>query len=375
MLNFFHILSQKIQSISPDLVFWESLILLIIVCLVFKRKQFVKIVSNSVIAYNMIVITALGIFVSVFWGHASSSDNIHPVLEIIILCISTVLTFLAFWIQYQFNSIQQKDISHDRFENNFYRNVELLLKLESECVIPEVGSGKQAFHFMFYEYKAIMCQILMSDIVDWMSEGMNIYRDTADSKSISVEMLDKVDFWKKVNQISFNIFISGVSTSAKTRLYKDCGISKVQIEALNNYLIQRQHVEESPIYLDDYDCKNVRLYDGHRLRLVSFFRNVCMLVQFVLEKTDSSQPSENNRYLLYFLSLLSEHEISLLYIIYHYSTDEHKLFIGPYEKGINDFFTKILPKFIMASNMHPNDKDYDNFLNIDSINKARRIKY
>lgn len=360
-------------STTDDVVFWSAFLLIIIVCLFLWRKRLLAFVSNSKTAYLLILLTVLGVLIFVLLGKVSSKDNVHPILEVVILCLTAVLTFLAFWVQYNFNSLQKKDIVRDRFENRFYNNLDLLLKLEEGCVIPYVGAGKQAFHFMFYEYKAIMSQVLISDKVEWMSDYLNSSADTCDRDNSVEKTVEREKFWKKVNQISFNIFLSGVSTSAKTRLYEDCGVSKEQIDSLNKYFIDRQHVSTSPMYLDDYNCTNIRLYDGHRLRLVAFFRLVCMIVQYVIKEADKTKPLEDNHYLLSFLSVLSEHEISLLYIIYHYSTEEHKLFTSPNKEDIDVFFCKILPKFIMASNLHPNDKDHNDFLNMERINMERKM--
>ena len=355
-----------------DTIFWSILLLLILVSIFLRRKQIIALVSNSKSAYFLMLSTVLGVWASVLFGKVSSTENIHPIFEAIILCLTAVLTFMAFWVQYNFNILQKNDIARDRFENRFYNNLDLLLKLEEGCVIPNVGSGKQSFHFMFYEYKAILSQVLMSDQVEWISVFLDSYTNKVDEEGEKVDS-NMEEFWNKVNQISFNIFISGVSTSAKTRLYEDCGVSKEQINAINKYLIDRQHVTISPMYLDDYDCTRIRLYDGHRLRLVAFFRFVCMIVRYVIKEADKSKPLENNHYLLTFLSVLSEHEISLLYIIYHYSTDEHKLFTDSDKEDVDIFFNDILPKFIVASNMHPNDKDHKDFLNMERIIKERRM--
>lgn len=373
--------------ISDENFFWKLLLGLLILFLFFMKRQIKSVVWGRIVYYTLLTTTIVILFVVLF-NKISSTKSLHPVLQAIILVTTALLTFLAFWVQYKFNEKQSNDIFIDRFENNFYRNLELLLQLEKSCDIPCVGVGKQAFHFMFYEYKAIMSQILISDKVEWITEGMNRFvgMDTDEFKNYCKNNKSYMkEFWEKVNQISFNIFISGVSTSAKSRLYETCGVSQKQLNDINDYLIARQHTKLSPLYLDDYDCSRIRLYDGHRLRLVSFFRNVCMLVQYVMRKTPvfggsstldspSFEKGEHgyNQYLLHFLSLLSEHEISLLFIMFRYSTEEHKQFINPYQNEIKPFFTNMLPQFIMASNMYPNDDEHSEFLNIPRINELRK---
>lgn len=94
---------------------------------------------------------------------------------------------------------------------------------------------------------------------------------------------------------------------------------------------------------------------------------------------------KRNNYILSFLSYLSEHEISLLYIMYLYSTDEHHIFINFDRKNLDVFFDYLLPQFIMSSNMHPNNDDikgvdgkkddgFKNFINVEKVISLRDQK-
>lgn len=404
-------------SITSDNVFW-LVILLILLCivLVFKKK-IVELKPDIKLSKTIIVVVFIVIVfvVAILMKSISSNESIHPILQVLLLSVSAFLTFMAFWVQYQFNLKQHADINRDRFESKFYRNLELFMDVEKQCDIPKIGSGKRAFHFMFYEYKAIISQILSSDTVGWISKGIDACKNNNNNPRAASDYRE--GYWKNVQQICYNVFISGVSTSAKSRLYEDCGLSEEEVSKINQYLLDRQWVVVSPHYLDDYSCVGVRLYDGHRLHLVPFFRNACLVVDYVVkeirpdfdaiyqveqtkakknkkeetieqkseeemkkEKDAFAEFMKKNIYILSFLSLLSEHEISLLYIMYLYSTDEHHIFIDYDKKNLEVFFEQLLPSFIMAPNMHPNTDErtkegnnntFDRFMNVEKVISLR----
>ncbi len=410
-------------SVPSDYIFWLVILtILLFVVLVFKKKIVelkpdIKL-SNTIIAVLLIVILFV---VAILMKSIGSNETVHPILQVLLLSVSALLTFLAFWVQYQFNLRQQEDIYRDRFESKFYRNLELFMDIEKSCDIPNIGSGKRAFHFMFYEYKAIISQVLRSDKVGWIKEGMDVCkekRNNMNNMEIACEASKyRNGYWKDVQQVCYNLFISGVSSSSKSRLYNDCGLTDKEVNDINSFLLRKQGDLRSPHYLDDYNCVGVRLYDGHRLHLVPFFRNACMVVDYVVKEirpefdayyktkqTEKAKTKNNenlqdecnekeefaafmkrNNYILSFLSYLSEHEISLLYIMYLYSTDEHHIFINFDRKNLDVFFDYLLPQFIMSSNMHPNNDDikgvdgkkddgFKNFINVEKVISLRDQK-
>lgn len=273
-----------------------------------------------------------------------SGENVTPVLQWSILILSSFLSFVAFYVQYRFNRTQKEDIERERFENNFFHYLELINSQQETCDIPGVGRSKQAFHFMFYEYKAILYLVNKSRAFN------------ACPKTITPLELYH----------SYGLFINGVSTSSIDRLCSNSDAVTIEkLKKLNDLFIELRSSMKSPKYLADYDASRIVLFDGHRLRLVPYFRTLIMIVQYLQKSKDNGCITGEDAEFYYnvFLSQLSEHQISLIYIMYlcdcssrlsDTSNVEHDSFmIGRMSASVIDFFENILPRYIRADTMNP----------------------
>ena len=259
-------------------------------------------------------------------------DTIGGITAPFIGVIAGYLTFLAFHEQYRANEKATKDLEKERFEGKFYNFLSLLNTLEINTNIPHVGNYKQAFHFMFYEYKAIAVLIYrklgspsLEVVSNNMQDPMGVRDDEEIVKDIRTEILKD----------AFSIFINGVSKSATSRMKEYVDGS----ETLNDYFLELQHLYSKPKngsvpYLDDYTTTNIKLFDGHRLRLISFFRLICKILELIY----GDGGDEKEIYLSTLLSLLSEHQIALLKILYEYDEKEHERFITTHKEEIKSFF-------------------------------------
>lgn len=73
-------------------------------------------------------------------------------------------------------------------------------------------------------------------------------------------------------------------------------------------------------YLGDYKGKHFPVFDGHRLRLISYFRQVYIIIRYLYEQDEKFlNTEEKDFYLRLCCSQMSEHEIALK--VYH-SSDE-----------------------------------------------------
>lgn len=272
-----------------------------------------------------------------FREHFEDTHSLSPYIEASMLFLSAILTFFAFWVQFKFNKAQTSDIKLERFENRFYNHLELLSQQETNCHIDGIGNGKQAFHFMFYEYKAIAVQVYKN----------GLFRDDQVGNGLTEREL----------KVAFSLFLNGVSRSSTSRL-KENSSDEDKIKLINNRLsdLQDDGVEQGIKYLMDYRDKHVKLFDGHRLRLVSYFRTVCMIIQYVVQsiKKDDLDGGLKDFYLRLFLAQLSEHQISMLYLVYLYDLNENKDFIlDEYKEEVDLFFKETLPPFIKSTTMDP----------------------
>lgn len=273
-----------------------------------------------------------------------SGENVSPVLQWSILILSSFLSFVAFYVQYRFNRTQKEDIERERFENNFFHYLELINSQQDACEIPGVGKSKQVFHFMFYEYKAIL----------YLVNKSQAFNDCP-------KTITPLELYH-----SYRLFINGVSTSSIDRLCSNSDLVIVEkIKKLNDLFIESRSSKKSPKYLADYDASKIVLFDGHRLRLVPYFRTLIMIVQYLQKSKDNGCITGDDAEFYYkvFLSQLSEHQISLMYIMYlcdcssrlsNTSNFEHESFmIGDMSASVIDFFEKTLPRYIQADVMNP----------------------
>lgn len=313
-----------------------------------RRTYVVLAVVFSVVALLMPIIMTLPYDIPfVEWGDSSGiGDTFGGIAGPFISIVAIWITFQAFWVQYESNIVQRSDIVVERFENKFFNFINLLHEQEKDTFIPHVGTSKQAFHFMFYEYKALCYQLHAKEVFKGFDNRNELEKKEA-----------------------FHLFMNGVSSSSVSRLLEESpSIDKTKLKSLNDELLSEQtnclSTENRPKYLRDYKEKGIKLYDGHRLRLVPYYRGFCMTLQYMYHNIDEESISDKdiNLYRNVLLSQLSEHEIALLKIMFVYGQKENIDFILPeYQQRVEFFFSKILPSYVISKTMnceHPEFIDY-----------------
>lgn len=203
---------------------------------------------------------------------------------------STILTFLAFYIQYAFNKQQRNDISEERKENQFFHLLDVYRGICSNSDVDGKIFGKKAFHYMFYEYKAIFYII---------SEDEEI-------KALNLNIYDK-------NYLAFVFFLNGITPNALPTYLNSCLSEELRIKIL---LKVREHLynnrsHKKITYLMDYDEKNIMFADGHRPVFIPYMKYVYLIVEYVISSEMSDKKRKN--YIKYLTSEMSDHEIGLLY--------------------------------------------------------------
>lgn len=296
------------------------------------------------------------LLMSITWdNHSAIATVINGITAPLLSFIAIWLTFEAFWVQYESNtnqlSISEKqkesgeaqrlDLKEERFENRFFNFINLLHEQEKDTVIPSIGNSKQAYHFMFYEYKALCYQIV--------SYGM--YEKMPDRRKYELEQ-------------AFHLFLNGVSKSSISRLSEESkGIDKDEVRHMNEYLLTQQEYYirsgKMPKYLMDYCNNGIKLFDGHRLYLISFYRTFCMTLQYLYKSIDQKAVTNINLYRNILLAQLSEHEIALLRIMYLYGKDQNLIFIDEcYRERMDAFFATTLLEYIVSKTMNSESIDF-----------------
>lgn len=251
--------------------------------------------------------------------------------------VGAMFTFIAFYIQYDANNIQQrqftkqeKDLAKERFENKFFAMLDIYRGIVQALEMEQVGVGKRAFHFMFFEFKALYVRIwelgFLKTPVTGNDEG---------------EEYESRGRRERVLKVAFNLFINGVGT-VNHRIEDSCK-KLISPEELKSILKDVQQIQErnKPVftgdirYLGDYKGKCFPVFDGHRLRLVCYFRQVYMIIHYLCEQDEKFlDEEEKDFYLRLFCSQMSEHEIAL---IKAYNSSDEQVTVK--EEGIEKIFT------------------------------------
>lgn len=219
----------------------------------------------------------------------------------IVAVIGAALTFIAFYVQYQYNSQQKDDLVQERYENKLFHMLDVYREICNNTTIRNVGKGKIAYHYMFYEYKALF----------------NIIRNNV---HISKEICSNDN--STINYIAFTYFINGVSANKIETSIDDKIITPKGKMLVRNLLLSYQrdseradYANEEPgvEYLRDYSNNKIKYFDGHRLRFVPYIKYVSLVVEFIA--SGKCFGTENIKFLS---KEQTDHEIGLIYAYHGY---------------------------------------------------------
>lgn len=327
-----------------------------------KKKRW-KFLTAGLILY--VIFLSMPILLSFLWPSIKTPFSwyepsiiatvINGITAPLLSFIAIWVTFEAFWVQYESNTnqiniseqqresndLQIRDLKEERFENRFFNFINLLQEQERDAVVPFVGSSKQAYHFMFYEFKAICYQVI----------NFGVYKDLENRREL------------ELNQ-AFYLFLNGVSKSSISRLSDESAhVDKEEVKRMNEYLLAQQEYyircNKMPKYLKDYQNNGIKLFDGHRLYLVPFYRAFCMTLQYLYKACDESVVHDVMLYRNILLAQLSEHEIALLRIIYLYNKEQNIMFIDEcYRDRVDNFFKNTLLKYIVSKTMNSDSNGF-----------------
>lgn len=236
--------------------------------------------------------------------HFKYHNSITTVLSLLIAAVGILLTFAAFYIQYLFNYRQKVDLSKERFENQFFHLLDVSRDICHNTYIPNVGNGKIAFHYMFYEYKAIYNLILKRGLI-------------------------KNNHPEIVNKVAFCIFINGVSYGFKPdidpKLIDDSSLNSfvdnlLELQAQSEAHGENGTVDSGVTYIMDYRRRHIKYFDGHRVRLIHYFNYILLILNHISE-SEKDKDKRDMDMMMYLCGELSEHELGLLYAYVYYRND------------------------------------------------------
>ncbi|MDZ7646712.1 MAG: hypothetical protein U5K54_05745 [Cytophagales bacterium] len=85
----------------------------------------------------------------------AAGDSINGLSAPILALMVVIVTFLAFWVQFEANQQIRKDIKLDRFETKFYELLRLHQHNVGDIDIDSKFNGRKAFVRMYYEIRFI----------------------------------------------------------------------------------------------------------------------------------------------------------------------------------------------------------------------------
>lgn len=233
-------------------------------------------------------------------------------LSVISMCIAiaaALLTYIAFHVQYVYNKRQKSDLARERCENQYFHLLDIFRRIVNNISIDNVGKGKRAFHYVFYEYKAIYNEFYQS---------LHLARGKTSGEINS----DVVNIWEDGISPDFSLEIRDKNSTS------DWG--KI-IDSFRDRLLSHQNKslkksDEKVKYIADYSGRQIKYFDGHKVWLFPYFNYLLLIFDFIsehqsLHKTFNMLP--------YLYKEMTEHEIG---VIYAYSKAHPEKFEGHEEK-------------------------------------------
>lgn len=283
--------------------------------------------------------------------HCYHNHNADGIISPIIAIFAVIATLIAFGAQVNAN-IQHKDrMEMDKIEKAVFEFINLHLNITNSTSISKDISGKEAFHFMFYEFKSLY------EMLKRLTKEENYEISNIDSIKIAfncfyygIDDLENKTNIEEINSIydgkhdrlmeKYIRKIQSVQHEARSIRYKTQSHSSNESD--NNELMQQT------IFLREYILQNYifNLYDGHMLRLDSYIR----LVKNVLDYINQAKISTADKEFLYelFRCQFSSHQLLIicLYGIYDPKNEWIPKKYFNYASSYN--FLKYIPKSIIS---------------------------
>ncbi len=241
-------------------------------------------------------------------------DTIGGTMGPFVALFAALLTFLAFYVQYQANQSQRNDIKRERFETQYYEIIKLHRENVSEIKIrSDNGSieSRYAFVTMFNEFKFIyrFCY----DTYFRMVERGKI--EILDNEELIVKEkilnMSYILFFIGVGPNSFDLSFASASEKSK-KLHKECyeELEKLKLKHVDNNYFSKFNFEKLGIEM--VLQLKYKPFGGHMSRLGHYYRNLYMAIKYV-DSQDFLSENEKYSYIKIIRAQLSNHEQALIY--------------------------------------------------------------
>jgi hypothetical protein len=245
-------------------------------------------------------------------------DTIGGIMGPFIAIAAAVLTFIAFWVQYQANrqqvaqfQRQAEDVTIERFESKFYELLRIQRGNINEIQIGSSLNGRKAFISMFFEFR--FCYAMTKKFIeDYNHEELGF--ESTDEPTI-LDIAYHI-FFMGIGDNSDKLVIVSLAGRCEQQFLFDL-ISYLHIHVketyeLNSNEVFRIKLHDNPNVLQ-YSSKYMPL-GGHISRLGHYFRHLFQAVKFIAEQDQELFPEDKKcEYTKTLRAQLSDYEQLLLF--------------------------------------------------------------
>ena len=272
-------------------------------------------------------------------------DAVGGILNPVIAIPATLLTFLAFWVQYKANEQQKKDIAIQRFENVYFEMIRLHKENINEMKI--TGYGLTIEQTLDVKEAVVNVSRIQHERV---VEGRKVFVSMAKELVAAFEFCqtyNKVHRYEKkdILELAYKIFFFGSSSNIVSSEVIDrsfIGMVKDQLKIVRNK--HKDSVGVDNTYQDE-NGKEIKLhikyapFTGHESRLGHYYRHLYSAVKYVVKKEKEGlfDYNQSREYLKILRAQMSNDEQLLLYYNYRIGFGENWDYLGG--EG-NQFLTK-----------------------------------
>lgn len=229
-------------------------------------------------------------------------DTIGGIISPFVAIIAAVLTFVAFYVQYQANMDQRRDISKERAENEYFELIKIYSDLSSELCVHGYR-GKAAFAELAGEW-TYTYHFLLAIFNERVASSPSQYSNQADIefvKELKNNPEKKCDY---IMKLAYNLYFYGrryivlnFSKSCETNIaetIKKIAFQYSTIDASGKTFTDYLYSESHAVKVGNIDCK-FPLFEGHSHELGHYYRHIFHAVKFVSGLGDDLM-SETNKY-------------------------------------------------------------------------------
>ncbi|MES3017449.1 MAG: putative phage abortive infection protein [Bacteroidota bacterium] len=277
-------------------------------------------------------------------------DTIGGTIGPVVAFLAAVLTFFAFWIQYQANQQQKNYLQHERFESKFFE----MLRLHKENITEMVIEG-----YDLTKTKTITSSSMpgsgftkettieaISKIISGRQVFVTTYSELVACYEICAATLLFDEFKGKdryLIKMAYRFLFNGIDSDIINQIDEKIVDDKIYVEKCKKELrkASQQHIStsgENNVY--EVPLSNIKIeipikykpFAGHSSRFGHYFRHLFLMVKYVAKQYPFPHDYNKRDYFRMIRAQLSDHEQLMLYFNYlseygeNWEKDENKYF-------------------------------------------------